>query len=176
MEFYDVIDNFRIVIVIIGIALLVAGFYLHQLAVAIPGFIVFAIIGLLIGHFENHDEPLLTGLVSGIIGALIAIFLEKVIIFLLGASALILLLFFINDDPPALLIIIMGLGGGITALSIYKFFIVIITSIMGSFLFCGGTDTIDTSLPVILTFIGIAIQYGLLWAFPGLREKTFDED
>jgi hypothetical protein len=175
MDFTDVFQDLRIVFIIVGIALMVAGFLLHQLAIAIPGFIIGGIIGLLIGSLDNFDQPMLIGLLGGIAGAVIAIFFENLIIFILGAVAAIILLYFIKDDPSTFLIIVAGLIGGITALTVWKFCVVVITSIIGSFLFCGGTDTLDSSLPILLTLIGIAVQYGLIVLFPSLKKIALGE-
>jgi len=167
----DIFEDYETILIIAGIAFLVAGFLIYKLGIMIPGFIIGGIIGLIIGSFEGSDEALMFGLIGGAIGAVIALALEELLIFLLGAGAAILLLFLINDDPSTLAVIIVGLIGGIIALAIWKFWIIVVTSILGSILFCIGTDTLDSGLPIVLTFVGIGIQYGLKRLFPSLSEE-----
>lgn len=182
-----------------GIILLLYGYRLYKLFIALTGFVFGFVIGLIVG--ELTGEPIITGLLCGVLSALLFYFLYKLGIFLLGflAGSVISVLITISasTDVNLFVYLIAGLLGGILALYIEKAIIVILSAYNGAAISVSGfawlvypeymaqlyslffTDP-QLALSNVLTFIlvnlivmtvGILFQYNIIPNRPGISLK-----
>lgn len=150
----------RLVLILAGIVLVCAGFYLYEFLIALPGFIIGAVLGSAVLQDHNVIIIFFGAIFMGIIGAVIALFLFKLILFLSGALVGAVLLSLLSTEP--LILIIGGVICGIITLALWKFIGVVVTSFLGAVSLCLGTNSINNEwILVIITIAGIAIQYGV---------------
>ncbi|MBC7814507.1 MAG: DUF4203 domain-containing protein, partial [Burkholderiales bacterium] len=128
----------RVIYIVAGVVLLLVGWRVYDLAVALVGFLVGAGIGVsLLGGNENQTIAL-AGLVGGgIIGAVLAVALQYVAVFLIGAYVGVLLttnVFFALTERALdpVFMIIAGVVGGLVMLGMYFYIAVMVTSAVGA--------------------------------------------
>ncbi|MFC1716489.1 DUF4203 domain-containing protein [Candidatus Poribacteria bacterium] len=153
-------------LVLVGIAVLCIGYYIHEFLIALPGFILGAAIGAALTHNQSGVVTFLVAAVSGLVGAGIALLLHKIAIFLggalVGGSLLAVVLAAITKgEPNVVAFIIGGIIGGIVALVIHRFMIIVISSFIGALAIISGLKSGSVVLFVILMIVGIAIQSGM---------------
>ena len=154
--------------VLIGAIILFIGRRLFWLCVAAVGFAA----GMQVApHLMHEPTPILQlslAIVFGFIGALLALFLQKVAIavagFLAGgklAMALVAAFFAEGARYPGITFIVGGIVGAILLLSIFNWALIVMSSLVGAYLI-GQTivlpPTGTTVLFVALAAIGIAVQ------------------
>jgi len=154
--------------VLIGAIILFFGRRLFWLCVAAVGFAA----GMQVApHLMHEPTPILQlslAIVFGFIGALLALFLQKVAIavagFLAGgklAMALVAAFFAEGARSPGITFIVGGIVGAILLLSIFDWALIVMSSLVGAYLI-GQTivlpPTGTTVLFVALAAIGIAVQ------------------
>jgi hypothetical protein len=154
--------------VLIGAIILFFGRRLFWLCVAAVGFAA----GMQVApHLMHEPTPILQlslAIVFGFIGALLALFLQKVAIavagFLAGgklAMALVAAFFAEGARYPGITFIVGGIVGAILLLSIFDWALIVMSSLVGAYLI-GQTivlpPTGTTVLFVALAAIGIAVQ------------------
>jgi hypothetical protein len=157
-----------IISVIIGVAILLLGRKLFWLFVAALGFAV----GLEIAAYFMKEPPqwmmLLVALGCGVIGALLAILLQKIAIaiagFLAGGKlAMALVGAFIAEGAryPGVTFIIGGIIGAILLLMVFDWALIVMSAVVGAYLI-GHTiilpPTGATILFIALAAIGIVVQ------------------
>lgn len=157
----------RMVLVVIGILLLVAGYRISQFVLHLAGFAFGAIAGVSLAGRFVHDGSFLVTLagfiIGGLIGAAIVQFLAEAGVFIVGALAgwllgttLVGLFHFAN--PTALVVSgVLALVGGLLLLALYKSWMIGVTSLLGAILLGMGTSS---GLLLIIVFFagGILIQ------------------
>lgn len=170
----DLLDNpaVRVPLILAGLALLLAGYWLVKFMIALPGFIIGALVGAAIGTALQGGEfgflSIVGGLLVGGIGAGLALLLFYVGIFLsgfglglfigsaLGAGVL------HNNDVARVLGIILGIILGIVAVVLWKFVQIVLTAGMGTALLGTALGWMDKPFLLLLIWlVGIAVQYGL---------------
>lgn len=161
----------RLILGMVGLALLLAGFALYEMLVQIIGFLIGGVAGIIIGGLiaSGSDMEWLGAiiglLVGGSIGAGLALFLTYLGIFLSGAvggamlfSGIWAALF--DSDPGAFVIILGAIIGGGVLIALFKFWITALTAAMGSILF-GLSIGAGPGWWILFFLIGMAVQYGI---------------
>ncbi len=154
--------------IIVGLVLLVLGRKLFWLMVAVAGF---AVGWFLAPHlFPGGPEqiPIVAGVVLGLLGALLAVFAQKVAVwlggFLAGGYVLLSLARGFSDSvvfPEWIPFVAGGILGAFLLKQVFEWGLIVLTSILGALLVVFGFDGGDTIylVPVmILSVIGIVIQ------------------
>ncbi len=150
----------------VGLVLLCLGRRLFWLFVGAAGFVT----GLLAGQELLQGRPewvgLLVALLAGIIGALLAVFLQKLAIaaagFLFGGYVLMSLALAVGNAPLGwLAFLIGGIVGAVLVLAVFDWALIILSSLAGATLVVGsfamerGTGAL---LFLVLAIIGSVIQ------------------
>lgn len=167
----DVLKNpaLRIPVFLAGLALLLAGLWLAELIIALPGFVIGAILGASLGTSVNHGQfgilSILFAILAGIIGAWLALALFALGMFISGFAIGFVVggsigsTIFHNKDATTTIGVILGIFTGILAVVLGKFLETVISSGVGAALI--GVSLGITDKPVLLILIwlfGIAIQ------------------
>jgi len=191
---------FSIIATLFGLLICFFGYKIFRIVLAILGFIIGASFIAGVGFTLTDGNEILIILIAGIAGGLVAavilLFLYSAGVFLLGAlfgiSVFSGILILINIDTSPLLYIMPAILGGIIALLLQKFMIILITSFAGAWIAVIGTlyvlnsnfnpftpefinniseiDTYRILLSLIaLGGLGFVVQYII---FPKKQEKT----
>jgi Domain of unknown function (DUF4203) len=158
--------------VIVGTAILLFGRKLFWLFVAALGFAV----GVEIATYFMHDPPvwmtLVIALGLGILGALLAILLQKFAIAVAGfiaggraASALLAAFFVDYSDYRGVTFVIGGIFGALLLLALFDWVLILLSSVEGAHLIGNGIVLPQSGaviLFVALVVIGVAVQGSML--------------
>lgn len=158
--------------IIAGVAMLILGRQLFWLFVGGTGFILGAEIATRVLRMQNDVVVLIIALGLGVLGALVAIFLQQFAVAVAGFFAggwIAVNLFdaFIPDATMMLTIafIVGGIIGTALVVALFDCALIVLSSIAGASLITRALDLgggIAVGAFVVLTVIGIAIQAGLL--------------
>jgi len=154
--------------VLIGAIILFFGRKLFWLCVAAVGFAAGMEVAPHLIHEPSTVLQLSVALVFGFIGALLAIFLQKIAIavagFLAGGKLAVALVtaFFVNGpNYPGITFIVGGIIGAILLLSLFDWALIVMSAVVGAYLI-GHTivlpQTGSTILFIALAAIGIVVQ------------------
>jgi hypothetical protein len=172
VRFYNPFDTvgiapsaLRILYILVGILLLVAGWRLVDYIIAVAGFIVGASLGVsLLGN--GNEIMALVGLVAGgLIGAVLALALQYVAIFAIGAyigailTAQIWALLSAAPLPTAVLIV-GAIIGGIVVLGLSFQFLVLVSAAIGAVLI-GQVLNLGALWIFVLFILGVIVQVAL---------------
>jgi hypothetical protein len=158
--------------VIIGAAILLFGRKLFWLFVAALGFAV----GLEIAAYFMHEPPvwmtLVIALGLGLLGALLAIMLQKLAIAVAGfvaggrlASALVAAFYTEYTHYQGITFVIGGILGALLLLALFDWVLILLSSAEGAHLICNGIvlpQTGATILFCVLVAIGVVVQGAML--------------
>lgn len=161
----------RIILILVGILYLLAGYKIHQFIIQLTGFIFGGLLGsIILGAISDNLQGLLAivgFIVGGLLGAGIALFLAELGIFLTGALVGAVLGALMSgggmgSDAGGILLFacIFGIIGGIVFLALFKAWIIGVTSLIGSVLI-GISTGADFWVYLILFLVGLGVQYGL---------------
>jgi hypothetical protein len=171
-DFFLTNPGTQIISILVGIAVLTLGRKLFWLAVGVVGFILG--LSLVVRYMSGQPDwvILVTALVAGGIGALLAILMQRLAAgvagFLLGGyiAVWLLQLFELNLNQWAwLFFIIGGIIGVILALSLLELALIILSSLAGATLIVQATHfspLITSLLFLTLLVVGIVIQARML--------------
>ena len=167
-------ENFSVPIigVLIGVAILFFGRKLFWLFVAALGFAV----GVEIANYFMQDPPLWVTLVAalglGILGALLAILLQKFAIAVAGfiaggrlASALMSAFFVDYSQYRGITFVIGGILGALLLLALFDWALILLSSVQGAHLIGNGIVLPQTGaviLFVALAVLGVVVQGSML--------------
>lgn len=162
-------DAVRVLFVIGGIILLVAGWRIYDYVIVVAGFLVGAALALSLVDTNNTVLDLVVLLIGGIIGALLSVFLYYIAVFVVGAylgivltSALAAAL---NFTPvSSVVLLIGGVIGGLILLGLSVEFVLVIAALVGAQLITLGLG-LNATWTLILAVIGIVLQVILTRAF-----------
>jgi len=157
----------QLVLLVIGVLLLVAGYRISRFVLHLAGFAFGAIAGVtLVGRFMNSGGFFVTlagFFIGGLIGAALVQFLAEAGVFIVGAIAgwvlgSTLVGWFHLGNPIALIVSgVLALVGGVILLSLFKTWLIGVTSLLGAILLAKATSS--GLLWVIVFFVaGILIQ------------------
>jgi hypothetical protein len=155
-------SSVTIVGVLIGIAILFFGRKLFWLTVAAVGFAVGVEIAPLLVNESSSLLALLIALVLGILGALLALFLQKVAIAVLGffaggklATAIAAAFFVHYAQYSTINFVIGGIIGAILLLAVFGWALIVVSSFIGAYLIQSAIVLPPTGSTLV--FIGLAI-------------------
>lgn len=158
-----------LVTLVVGVAMLFLGRKLFWLLVGVIGFLV----GLMVGTELFQAQPewiiILVALVGGVIGALLALFVQKIAVavagFLLGGYTLLWLFELLTMEPGQwhwVLYIAGGIVGMILAAMLFDLALIVLSATVGSLLLVhipGFGAIVTLLLFVVLMVAGIAVQF-----------------
>ena len=151
-----------IVGVLIGIVILFFGRKLFWLCVAAVGFAVGVEIAPQLFHEPSTVLALVIAIVFGVLGALLALFLQKVAIAVLGflaggklASAMAAAFFVHYAQYSTIIFIIGGIIGAILLLAVFDWALIVVSSFIGAYLIQSAIVLPPTGSTLV--FVGLAI-------------------
>ena len=151
-----------IVGVVIGIAILFFGRKLFWLCVAAVGFAVGVEIAPLLVNEASSMLALVIALVFGLLGALLALFLQKIAIAILGflaggklATAIAASFFVHYAQYSTIIFVIGGVIGAILLLAVFGWALIVVSSFIGAYLIESAIVLPPTGSTLV--FIGLAI-------------------
>jgi hypothetical protein len=155
-------DVLRILYLVAGAVLLVFGWRIADYIVALAGFVIGAGIGLSVAPPGNEVVAIIALVAGGLIGAVLAVALQFVAIFLIGAylGAVVtaqLWVAFSAVPVPTIALIIGAVIGGLLLLALSFQFIVFVSAAIGALL-VGMALGLDALWIVALLVLGIIIQ------------------
>jgi Domain of unknown function (DUF4203) len=155
-------SSVTIIGVIIGIAILFFGRKLFWLTVAAVGFAVGVEIAPLLVNEASSLLALLIALVLGVLGALLALFLQKIAIAVLGffaggklATAIAAAFFVHYAQYSTFIFVIGGIIGAILLLAVFGWALIVVSSFIGAYLIQSAIVLPPTGSTLV--FIGLAI-------------------
>jgi hypothetical protein len=148
--------------VLIGIVILFFGRKLFWLCVAAVGFAVGVEIAPLLVNESSSLLTLLIALVFGVLGALLALFIQKVAIAVLGflaggklATAIAAAFFVDYAQYSTIIFVIGGIIGGILLLAVFGWALIVVSSFIGAYLIESAIALPPTGSTLV--FIGLAL-------------------
>jgi hypothetical protein len=155
-------SSVTIIGVLIGIAILFFGRKLFWLTVAAVGFAVGVEIAPLLVNEPSSLLALLIALVLGVLGALLALFLQKIAIAVLGffaggklATAIAAAFFVHYAQYSTIIFVIGGIIGAILLLAVFGWALIVVSSFIGAYLIQSAIVLPPTGSTLV--FIGLAI-------------------
>jgi len=155
-------SSVTIIGVLIGIAILFFGRKLFWLTVAAVGFAVGVEIAPLLVNESSSLLALLIALVLGLLGALLALFLQKIAIAVLGffaggklATAIAAAFFVHYAQYSTIIFVIGGIIGAILLLAVFGWALIVVSSFIGAYLIQSAIVLPPTGSTLV--FIGLAI-------------------
>ena len=164
------------VLLIAGLALLVAGRRLFWLFVGLAGFFV----GLQTAPMLLGPQPLwllwAVGLICGIIGALLALFFQQLAIivggFLAGSAVAAQLAYLLWGRPLGLMVLIGGIVGAVALFLLFDWALIVLSALAGAALIIQSLTTWMVAGPFLFILVaaaGVAIQTA--WLLADRRRK-----
>ena len=151
-----------IVGVVIGVVILFFGRRLFWLCVAAVGFAAGLQIAPLLVNDASSLLALVIAVVFGILGALLALFIQKIAIALLGflaggklATAIAAAFFVQHAQYSTIIFVIGGIIGAILLLAVFGWALIVVSSFIGAYLIQSAIVLPPTGLTLV--FIGLAI-------------------
>ena len=159
----------RVLMIVIGLVLLVAGWRIYEFVIIIAGAIIGASVATSLFVTNEAITNLLILLVGGLIGAVLSVFLYYIAVFLIGAHLGIvvtngLAVFFSLTPVSTLALIIGGLIGGLILVGLSFEFLILLSSLVGGQLLSLGLG-LGVGWTLIFAIIGIVIQFALTRAY-----------
>ena len=165
-----------IVGVLIGVVILFFGRKLFWLCVAAVGFAVGVEIAPHLVHEPSSLLALIIALVLGLLGALLALFLQKIAIAVLGflaggylANALAAAFFVHYAQYATIIFVVGGIIGAILLLALFDWALIVVSSLMGAHLIQSAIVLPQTGSTIV--FIGLVI-IGILVQAASFRRRT----
>ena len=151
-----------IVGVVIGVVILFFGRKLFWLCVAAVGFAAGLQIAPLLVNEASSVLALVIAVVFGILGALLAVFIQKIAIAVLGflaggklATAIAAAFFVQHAQYSTIIFVIGGIIGAILLLAVFGWALIVVSSFIGAYLIQSAIVLPPTGLTLV--FIGLAI-------------------
>ena len=149
--------------VIAGLALLILGRRLFWLALAALGFVAGMTYSSEFLPGQSETAALLIGLAAGVIGALLAVFMQKIAIgaagFLAGGYLVLGLFRLIGAEPSAFGFIVGGIVGLILIYPLFDWGLIILSSLAGALIL---VQTLDAARAVSAIVFGVVFVFGLI--------------
>jgi uncharacterized protein DUF4203 len=165
-----------IVSVLIGIVILFFGRKLFWLCVAAVGFAVGMQIAPLLVNEPSSLLALLIAIVFGVLGALLALFLQRVAIAVLGflaggkiATAIAAAFFVHYAQYSTVIFVVGGILGAILLLALFDWALIVVSSFIGAYLIESAIVLPPTGSTLV--FIGLAV-IGILVQTASFRKST----
>ena len=157
-------SSVTIVGVLIGIAILFFGRKLFWLCVAAVGFAVGVQVAPLLVNEPSSLLALLIALAFGVLGALLAVFLQKIAIAVLGflaggklATAIAAAFFVHYAQYSTIIFIVGGIIGAILLVAVFGWALIVVSSFIGAYLIVFQGAIVLPPTGSTLVFIGLAV-------------------
>jgi hypothetical protein len=161
-----------IVPILLGIALLLLGRKLFWLFVAVVGFVLGTSLASQFLQSESQEFILLIGLLGGVIGALLAVFLQRLAVagagFIAGGYLMVTVLGWLgmgNEGVTWLPFLIGGIIGALLVALLFDWALIFLSSLGGATLIANSLNarpSLALLLLVILLVVGVVVQ-SRLW-------------
>ena len=165
-----------IVGVVLGVVILFFGRKLFWLCVAAVGFAAGLQIAPLLVNEASSVLALVIAVVFGILGALLAVFIQKIAIAVLGflaggklATAIAAAFFVQHAQYSTIIFVIGGIMGAILLLAVFGWALIVVSSFIGAYLIQSAIVLPPTGLTLV--FIGLAIL-GIFVQTVSFRRRT----
>jgi hypothetical protein len=154
--------------IVVGVCLLIFGRKLFWLLVAAIGFL--AALGLASEVLHSQPQPvaIIAAVLVGLLGALLAIFLQKVAVVIAGMvaggySALLLMNWFGSNTAhfPWIPVIIGAIVGALLMAMLFEWALILLSSVTGAYLIAQVVDggfSASLALFAVLSIVGIVVQ------------------
>ncbi|MEK6571181.1 MAG: hypothetical protein AABZ61_07420 [Bacteroidota bacterium] len=159
-------------IILVGLCLLVLGRKLFWLFVGVIGFLAALSLSGQTLHGQPQPAVIITAIGIGLVGALLALFLQKVAIALAGFAAGGYITFILRDtlgwgslQYPWLPILIGAILGAVLLSMLFEWALIILSSLIGSYLITqdlGFGSRVTLTLFIVIAISGIVIQAGAM--------------
>jgi hypothetical protein len=161
-------DLVRVLMVVGGVVLLVAGWRIYDFVVILAGILIGASIAVALIGSDNTLLNIAALLIGGLIGAVLSAFMYYAAVFVIGAYIGIVLthalVIALGSQPIALVLLLGGLIGGVLLLGLSFEFLVLISSLVGAQLLSLGLG-LGVIWTVVFTIVGIVVQLGLMRSY-----------
>lgn len=162
-------DAARVLLVVGGIILLIAGWRIYDFIIIIAGFLIGAMIGLSLVTTDNTLIALAALLLGGLIGAALGAFLYYAAVFVIGAYIGVVLtaaaanaLSLTPISPLALLL--GGIIGGVVLIGLSFEFLVLLSSLVGAQMLSLGLG-LGVAWTLLFVVAGVVLQFALIRGF-----------
>jgi hypothetical protein len=155
----------RLIMIVAGVLLLVAGWRVYEFIIIIAGAIVGAEVALSLVVSDVVLVNLLALVMGAIVGGFLSMFLYYVAVFLIGAHLGILLTSGLAaalgiHSVPGLILLLGGIIGGLVLLGLSFEFLIVISALVGAQMLTSALG-LNAFWMLILAIMGILIQYSL---------------
>jgi hypothetical protein len=162
-------DLARVLMVVGGVILLIAGWRVYDYIVVIAGFLIGALLAASLVTTDNTLLTIAALLIGGLIGAAISYFLYYAAVFVIGAYIGIIvtnaLATALSLTPVSSLVLLLGgLIGGLLLIGLSFEFLVLISALVGAQMLSLGLG-LTPIWTLIFTIVGVIVQLGLIRAF-----------
>jgi len=162
-------DVVRVLMILFGVLLLLAGWRIYDYIALIAGFIVGALVAMSLVNSTDSLVTLLTALIGGIIGAALGAFLYYVAVFLIGVyvgvvltTQLALVLAVAPVSP--LVLLIAGLIGGLLMVGLSFELLILFSALVGAQMITLALG-LSPLWTLLIAIVGVIIQLGLARTF-----------
>jgi|GEM_PF-820885 len=162
-------DVARVLLILGGVVLLVAGWRIYDFVTLIAGFLIGALVALSLVNTDNSLIALAAILVGGLVGAALGYFVYMIAIFLIGAYLGVVvandLAFQLALSPiNPVVLLIAALLGGLILLGLSFQFLILLSALVGAQMLTLGLG-LAPIWTLIFAAIGILVQLGLARAY-----------
>lgn len=152
----------RIILIVIGIVLLVAGWVVYDYIILLAGFLIGGLIALSLVTEANSFLTILFFIVGGVIGAALATFVWYLAVFLIGGYIGIALIRSLTvalawGEPSNIVLLIALIVGGALLLALAFELLILFSAIVGAQMIALGFG-LGVEWVIILTILGIILQ------------------
>lgn len=174
-NFYGLVAAYPIIALLIGLAIWIFGWKIFNIFIIIVGAVFGAVLLPQLVQISDSNLTIVLAIVGGVLGAVLAFFAMFAIVFLYGLFVGIGISTYYLGIHSQLISLAIGLALGIVFVMLYKFMVVFITSMTGSYLMAHSllamtrihiTYLLLQVVVAVLTVIGIILQYSV-WGMPG---------
>jgi hypothetical protein len=159
-------DVVRVLLVIGGVVLLVAGWYVYDFIVVIAGFLIGASVAVSLVTTDSTAIEIGALLVGGLLGAVLGVFLYFMAVFLIGAYIGIVLTDAIGTAlgtaaVSSLVLLIGAIIGGMVLLGLSFEFLVVISAVVGAQMLALGL-ALEPVWIIIFAIVGVIVQIAVM--------------
>ena len=156
----------RILFIVGGLILLLAGWRVYEFVVLIAGFLIGAMIATSLVVTNSAILELAILLIGGIVGAALSVFIYPVAVFLIGAYVGIALTSGLGaalslSPVSSLVLLIGGLIGGLVLLGLSFQFLIVLSALVGAQMLTLGLNLVAV-WTIIFAVLGVIVQLGLV--------------
>lgn len=174
-NFYRLVSSYPIIALLVGLAIWIFGWKIFNIFIIAAGAVFGAVLLPQLVQYHDANLTLVLVITGGILGAVLSFFAMFAIVFLYGMFLGIGISTYYLGIHSQLIGLVIGVALGVVFVLLYKFMVVFITSVTGSYLIAHSllamtrinvTYLLLQVVVAVLTVIGIILQYSV-WGMPG---------